>query len=287
MVRLDLGMLGRTMTNNTILVIGSTGKTGKRVADHLERRGIAVRRGSRSSDTPFDWEDRQTWAPAMAGVDKVYITYYPDLAVPGSVDAVRGLTELAKEAGVRHVVLLSGRNETGAERAEDVVKASGLSWTIVRCAFFSQNFDEGAWLDEVLAGAVSLPVDDAQEPFVDVDNIADVVVAALTDDRHVGRLYELTGPRLLSFGDAVAEIGKAAGRDIAFVSVPIDEYTAMLSEHGLPQDFIWLLNHLFTDVLGSKAQLADGVQRALGREPKDFADYARDAAATGVWTSQG
>ena len=287
MVRLDLGLLGRTMTNNTILVIGSTGKTGKRVADQLERRGIAVRRGSRSSDTPFDWEDRQTWAPAMAGVDKIYITYYPDLAVPGSVDAVRGLTELAKEAGVRHVVLLSGRNEAEAERAEDVVKASGLSWTIVRCAFFSQNFDEGAWLDEVLAGAVSLPVDDAQEPFVDVDDIADVVVAALTDDRHVGRLYELTGPRLLSFGDAVAEIGKAAGRDIAFVSVPIDEYTAMLSEHGLPQDFIWLLNHLFTDVLGSKAQLADGVQRALGREPKDFADYAREAAATGVWTSRG
>ena len=275
------------MTNNTILVIGSTGKTGKRVVDQLERRGFAVRHGSRSSDTPFDWEDRQTWAPAMAGVDKVYITYYPDLAVPGSVDAVRGLTDMAKEAGVRHVVLLSGRNETEAERAEDVVKASGLPWTIVRCAFFSQNFDEGAWLDEVLAGAVSLPVDDAQEPFVDAEDIADVVVAALTDDRHVGRLYELTGPRLLSFRDAVAEIGKAAGRDIAFASVPIDEYTAMLSEHGLPQDFIWLLNHLFTEVLGSKAQLADGVQRALGREPKDFADYAREAAATGVWTVRG
>jgi uncharacterized protein YbjT (DUF2867 family) len=275
------------MTNNTILVIGSTGKTGKRVADQLERRGIPVRHGSRSSDTPFDWEDRQTWAPALAGVEKVYITYYPDLAVPGSIDAIRGLTDLAKEADVRHVVLLSGRNETEAERAEDVVKASGLPWTIVRCAFFSQNFDEGAWLDEVLAGAVSLPVDDAQEPFVDADDIADVVVAALTDVRHVGRLYELTGPRLLSFRDAVAEIGKAAGRDIAFVSVPIDEYTAMLSEHGLPQDFIWLLNHLFTDVLGSKAQLADIVQRALGREPKDFADYAREAAATGVWTSRG
>jgi uncharacterized protein YbjT (DUF2867 family) len=275
------------MTNNTILVIGSTGKTGKRVADQLERLGIPVRHGSRSSDTPFDWEDRETWAPALAGVEKVFITYYPDLAVPGSVDAVRGLTDLAKEAGVRHVVLLSGRNETEAERAEEVVKASGLLWTIVRCAFFSQNFDEGAWLDEVLAGAVSLPVDDAHEPFVDVDDIADVVVAALTDDRHVDRLYELTGPRLLSFRDAVAEIGKAAGRDIAFVSVPIDEYTAMLSEHGLPQDFIWLLNHLFTDVLGSKAQLADGLQRALGREPKDFADYAREAAATGVWTSRG
>jgi uncharacterized protein YbjT (DUF2867 family) len=283
MVRLDLGLLSRTMTNNTILVIGSTGKTGKRVADQLEARGVPIRHGSRSADIPFDWDDPKTWAPALAGVDKVYLTYYPDLAVPGSVDAIRGLTEMAEDAGVRHIVLLSGRNEAEAEKAEDVVKASGLPWTIVRCAFFAQNFNEGAWLDEVLAGAVSLPVDDVQEPFVDVDDIADVVVAALTEDRHVGQLYELTGPRLLSFRDAVAEIGNAAGRDIAFVSVPIDQYTAMLTEYGLPQDFVWLLNHLFTEVLGSKAQLADGVQRALGREPKDFADYAREAAATGVW----
>jgi hypothetical protein len=131
---------------------------------------------------------------------------------------------------------------------------SGLEWTVVRCAFFAQNFNEGAWLDEVLAGAVSLPVDQVQEPFVDVDDIADVVVAALTDDRHVGQLYELTGPRLLGFRDAVAEIGAAAGRDISFVSMSIDDYAAMLTEYGLPQEFIWLLNHLFTDVLGSEAR---------------------------------
>ncbi|HJT96481.1 MAG TPA: NAD(P)H-binding protein [Mycobacterium sp.] len=271
-------------TTNTILVVGSTGKTGKRVADQLEARGIPVRHGSRSADIPFDWENTATWAPALAGVDKVYITYYPDLAVPGSVDAVRQLTEFATQAGVRRLVLLSGRNEVEAERAEDIVKACPLEWTIVRAAFFAQNFSEGAWLDEVLAGSVSLPVRDTHEPFVDADDIADVVVAALTEDRHVGQLYELTGPRLLSFGDAVAEVAAAAGRDIGFVSVPIDDYVAMLAEYGTPQDFIWLLNHLFTEVLGSKAQLADGVQRALGREPKDFADYARETAATGVWT---
>ena len=272
-------------TNNTILVIGSTGKTGKRVADQLEARGIPVRQGSRSADIPFDWEDPQTWAPALTGVDKVYVTYYPDLAVPGSVDAVRGLTERAIQAGVNRLVLLSGRNEVEAERAEDIVKACGLDWTIVRAAFFSQNFSEGAWLDEVLAGSVSLPVRDVQEPFVDADDIADVVVAALTEDRHIGQLYELTGPRLLSFGDAVAQVAAAAGRRISFVSVSIDDYVAMLAEYGLPQDFIWLLNHLFTEVLGSKAQVADGVPRALGREPKDFADYARETAATGVWAA--
>ena len=272
-------------TNNTILVIGSTGKTGKRVADQLEARGIPVRQGSRSADIPFDWEDPQTWAPALTGVDKVYVTYYPDLAVPGSVDAVRGLTERAIQAGVNRLVLLSGRNEVEAERAEDIIKACGLDWTIVRAAFFAQNFSEGAWLDEVLAGSVSLPVRDVQEPFVDADDIADVVVAALTEDRHIGQLYELTGPRLLSFGDAVAEVAAAAGRRISFVSVSIDDYVAMLAEYGLPQDFIWLLNHLFTEVLGSKAQVADGVPRALGREPKDFADYARETAATGVWAA--
>jgi len=272
-------------TNNTILVIGSTGKTGKRVADQLEARGIPVRHGSRTANIPFDWDNPQTWAPALAGVEKVYVTYYPDLAVPGSVEAIRKLAGIAKEAGVRRLVLLSGRNEVEAQRAEDVVRACGLDWTIVRCAFFSQNFDEGAWLDEVLAGRVSLPVRDVLEPFVDADDIADVVVAALTDDRHVGQLYEMTGPRLLSFEDAVAEIAAAAGRDITFVSVSIDDYVAMLKEYGLPDDFIWLLNHLFTEVLGSKAQLGDGVQRALGRQPRDFTDYAREAAATGVWTS--
>jgi uncharacterized protein YbjT (DUF2867 family) len=274
-----------TTTNNTILVIGSTGKTGKRVADQLEARCIPVRHGSRTANIPFDWDNPRTWAPALAGVEKVYITYYPDLAVPGSVEAIRKLTVLARSAGVRRLVLLSGRNEVEAERAEDVVRACGLDWTIVRCAFFSQNFDEGAWLEEVLAGRVSLPVRGVEEPFVDADDIADVVVAALTDDRHVGQLYELTGPRLLGFEDAVAEIAAAAGRDISFVSVSIDDYVAMLKEYGLPDDFIWLLNHLFTEVLGSKAQLGDGVQRALGRQPRDLTDYARDAAATGVWTS--
>jgi uncharacterized protein YbjT (DUF2867 family) len=269
--------------NDSILVIGSTGKTGQRVVDQLEARGIAVRHGSRTADIPFDWDNPQTWAPALADVDKVYITYYPDLAIPGSVDAIHELSDLAKEAGVRRLVLLSGRNEVEAQRAEDVVRACGLEWTIVQCAFFSQNFNEGAWLEEVLAGSVSLPVRDVQEPFVDADDIADVVVAALTDDRHVGQLYELTGPRLLSFEDAVAEVAAAAGRDIDFVSVSIDDYVAMLKEYGLPDDFIWLLNHLFTEVLGSKAQLADGVQRALGRQPRDFTDYAREAAATGVW----
>ncbi len=162
--------------------------------------------------------------------------------------------------------------------------ASGLKWTIVRASFFSQNFSEGAWLEEVLSGTVSLPVGDVVEPFIDTDDIADVAVAALTDDRHIGQTYEMTGPRLLSFGDAVGEIAKATGRDVTFASVPMNEFVATLKEAGLPDDFIWLLQYLFTEVLGRHPRLGDGVQRALGREPKDFADYTREVAATGVWT---
>ena len=271
-------------TTNTILVIGSTGKTGKRVADQLENRGIPVRHGSRSADIPFDWQDQQTWAPALAGVDKVYVTYSPDLAVPGSVDAIRALTKLADEAGVRRLVLLSGRNEVEAERAEDVVKASGLPWTIVRCAFFAQNFNEGAWLDEVLAGTVSLPVDDVAEPFVDVDDIAEVATAAFLDSRHVGEVYELTGPRLLTFGEAIAEIAQACGQAIDFVRVAPRDYTAALTRGGVPADFARLITYLFTELVeGRNAAVGDGVERALGRRPADFRDYARGCAARGVW----
>ena len=271
-------------TNTTILVIGSTGKTGKRVADQLEKRGIDVRHGSRSADIAFDWGNPQTWPAALAGVDKVYLTYYPDLAVPGSVDAVGKLTELARDAGVRRLVLLSGRNEGEAEKAERVVMASGLEWTVVRCAFFAQNFNEGAWLDEVLAGALSLPVDQVQEPFVDVDDIADVVVAALTDDRHVSELYEVTGPRLLTFADAVAALAREMGRDLRFVSVPMFQYAETLAQYQVPREVVDLLGYLFTTVLdGRNSSVADGVQRALGRAPRDFTDFARDyayAAAT-------
>lgn len=274
------------MDTNTILVIGSTGKTGRRVADRLSGRDLDVRHGSRSSTMPFDWDKPSTWAPALDGVTAAYVTYSPDLAAPGSVDAITELVELAGKAGVRRLVLLSGRGEEEAERAEDVVRASALEWTIVRATWFAQNFSEGNFLDDVLSGTVALPVGDVLEPFVDADDIADVAVAALTDDRHVGQTYELTGPRLLSFADAVTEIATATGRQLQFAQVPMDDYAIVLAEYRVPDEVIGLLRYLFTTVLdGRNATLADGVRHALGREPRDFADFARDAAATGVWNA--
>lgn len=275
--------LSRT-TQQPTLVLGGTGKTGRRVVERLVERGLPVRVGSRSAEPPFDWEDQGTWAAALQDVEAVYLSYYPDLAVPGAVDAVRALVDLAVELGVRKIVLLAGRGEDEAKHAEQVVRGSGVDWTILRSSWFAQNFSENYLLEPVLSGEVVLPVGDVGEPFIDADDIADVAVAALTEDGHAGQLYELTGPRLLSFAEAVAEIGVASGRDISFRQVTPEQYSAALVEEGVPDDFVWLLNYLFTTVLdGRNAGLADGVQRALGREPRDFADYARDAAASGVW----
>jgi uncharacterized protein YbjT (DUF2867 family) len=267
-----------------ILVLGGTGKSGRRVAERLRARNVPVRVGSRSAQPPFDWEDRTTWGPALDSVASAYVSYYPDLAVPDAVETVGAFAELAVSQGVPRLVLLAGRGEPEAEQTERAVAASGAELTIVRSTWFSQNFSEDYFLDYVLAGVVALPAGETPEPFVDADDIADVAVAALTDDRHIGELYELTGPRLLSFAEAVQEIAHAAGRDIRYVPVPLDAFASELAAHGAPRDVVELVRYLFSEVLdGRNAHLTDGVQRALGRQPRDFRDYARAAAATGVW----
>jgi uncharacterized protein YbjT (DUF2867 family) len=269
------------------LVIGGTGKTGRRVAERLEACGLPVRIGTRSADIPFDWNDPSTWAQALRGAGAVYITYFPDLAVEGAVEAVRALGEQALALGVRRQVLLSGRGEEEAQRAEQALQASGADWTIVRCSWFSQNFSENYLLEPIIAGEVVLPAGDVAEPFVDTEDIADVVVAALTEAGHGGKLYELTGPRLLTFDEAISEIAAATRREIRFTPVSLEGYGAILVQAGVPGDFVALLTYLFTEVLdGRNAYLADGVQQALGRPPRDFADYARATAATGVWSPQ-
>ena len=215
-----------------------------------------------------------------------YISYYPDLAVPGAVDVVGSFANLAVKEGVPRLVLLAGRGEEESERAEQAVRDSGADLTIVRSTWFMQNFSEDYMIEHVLAGAIALPAGDTPEPFVDADDIADVAVAALTDDKHVGQLYELTGPRLLTFAEAADEISNATGRDIRYVPVSLEEHAAVAAEQGVPADVIELLTYLFSEVLdGRNAHVTDGVQRALGREPRDFRDFARDAAATGVWNA--
>ena len=278
-----------TQEKEMTLVLGGTGKTGRRVAARLQARGLPVRIGSRSGEPPFDWEKPDTWATALDGVSAAYVSYYPDVAIPGAPEAVRAFTELAVQSGTRRLVLLSGRGEEEAQRAEQAVRevgdGAGVEWTIVRCAWFMQNFDEYFLLEPILSGKVALPSGDVPEPFVDADDIADVAVAALTEGGHAGEIYELTSPRLLTFEEAVGEIAKATGREIRFVPVSLEEFETVLAGEQVPAEIASFLTYLFGEVLdGRNAYLTDGVRRALGREPKDFTDYARDAAATGVWS---
>jgi uncharacterized protein YbjT (DUF2867 family) len=268
------------------LITGGTGKTGRRVASRLIDRGRPVRIGTRHADLPFDWDDERTWAPALAGVTAAYVTYYPDLAFPGAPDRVAAFADLAVAAGVEHLVLLSGRNEPEAQRGERLVMDAGAAWTIVRSSFFAQNFSEHFLAEDVLNGEIVFPAGTVAEPFIDVEDIAAVVAAAFTDPRHRGQLYEVTGPRLLTFAAVAAELSRATGRDIRYVPVSADEYAARLMAAGLPADDVAGLTELFTAVLdGRNASLADGVQRALGRPPRDFSTYARDAAAAGAWAA--
>jgi uncharacterized protein YbjT (DUF2867 family) len=270
---------------NQILVIGGTGKTGRKVVNQLEKQGHQVRVGSRSATPAFDWEDPGTWSPALEGMDKVYITFQPDLAVPGALDAIEGLTKKAAKAGVKKLVLLSGKGEREAELCEQVVMHSGLDYTIVRASWFMQNFSESFFLDPILAGQVALPKPEAKVPYVDTDDIAEVVVEALLDDTHNGKVYELTGPRLLTFEEVMKEISLATGRDIAFTPISLEEYIGFLKQADVPADYIWLIDYLFSNVLDAEGNnvVSPDVEKVLGRKPKDFTEYVLETQKTGVW----
>jgi uncharacterized protein YbjT (DUF2867 family) len=271
------------MATKPTLVIGGTGKVGRRVVERLTALGLPARIGARSGEPPFDWDDRSTWAPVLEGVGSAYVTHYWD-AIPGAAETLGSFAELAVDRGVQRLVLLSGRGEEEAERADRAVRESGAELTVLRSTWFAQNFSENYWSEQVQAGELALPAGDTPEPFVDADDIADVAVAALSDDRHIGEVYELTGPRLLTFAEAVREISRAVGREIRYEPISIEEFAAAAAEQGVPGDVIEMLTFIFGEVLdGRNAHVTDGVRRALGREPRDFSDYARDAAATGIW----
>lgn len=269
-----------------VLVLGGTGKTGRRVATRLKDRGVPVRIGSRSAVPAFDWNREAGWDACLDGVKAAYITLAPDLAVPGSTDLIQAFCDRATRHGVERLVLLSGRGESEAQACERIVLNAGVDATIVRASWFHQNFSEGAFIDMVLAGEIALPVGNVREPFIDADDIADVAAVALVEPGHAGEVYEVTGPRLMSFTEIAQELSAAAGRNIQFTSIPHDAFLNDVAASGAPKEVVWMMDYLFSTVLdGRNAHLTDGVQRALGREPKDFAVYAKEIANTGLWSA--
>lgn len=269
------------------LVLGGKGKTGSRVVAKLQQLGWPVYIGSRSGDRPFDWDDQSNWKNAIQGIEAVYVTYYPDLTVPGAIDAIRAFTKMAVDGGVKKLVLLSGRGEAEARECEKIVMAADIDWTVIRASWFCQNFSEGYILDPIVAGHVALPVPNVPEPFIDAEDIADVAVAAITQEGHNHKLYEVTGPRLLTFQEAIEIIGRETGRTIVYDQIPMDDYKAMLKEYAVPDDFILLITFLFTELLdGRNASITHDVEKVLGRPATDFVDFAKRTAATGLWDEQ-
>lgn len=274
------------MIKPPILIIGKNGKTGMRVNQRLQALGYATRPVSRSTTPSFDWNNPETWRTAIEGTTTAYVTYQPDLAIPGAESTIKEFVRIAAATGLKHIVLLSGRGEEGAVRAEEILKASGISWNIVRASWFCQNFSESFMLEGILAGELILPAGDTVEPFIDADDIADVVVAALNEPKHRNRLFEVTGPRALTFAQCIQEISDALGRPVKYTSVPVDGYINTLREEGAPEDLQWLLRELFTVVFdGRNCNVMPGVEEALGRPATDFKTYVQKTIESGVWNT--
>ncbi|WP_030173330.1 MULTISPECIES: NmrA family transcriptional regulator [Actinomycetes] len=277
-------MTTTTHSQRPVLVVGATGKTGRRVAGLLAGLGVPTRLASRSGATRFDWTDRTTWRPALDGAGAVYITYQPDLIVERSADDLRVFVEVARDANVDKLVLLSGRGEPEARVCEEIVLHSGMASTVLRCSWFAQNFSESFLADGVREGAVVLPVDAVREPFIDADDIADAAVTVLTRSGHDGRVYELTGPRLLTFAEATAHIAAAVNREIGYVTASLEDYRAGMAEAGVPDDYADMVISLFGTLFdGRNATTTDGVRELLGRAPTDFADFIEKSFAEGAW----
>lgn len=272
------------MFEHPILVIGSTGKVGSRVARRLTQSGQRVRAVSRSSELRFDWTEPGTWQAALSGVRTAFVSFYPDLAMPGAEAIIEQFTQRAKENGVEHLVLLSGRGERGAQLCESIMLGSGLRCSVVRCSWFFQNFTEGMLRQAVLDGTLALPAGEVKEPFVDVDDIAEVAVRALLS-QIPDAVYEVTGPRLMTFFEVAEELSRATGRPVTYVPLKADDFRAALTQTAGPE-----LAELFTAICsevfsGHNQWLGDGVKRALGREPRDFAEFCRSAVGSGAWAA--
>ncbi len=282
------------MSTDTTLVLGATGKTGRRVAARLRLHGVPVRAASRSSGTRFDWSDPAGWSGAISwdtalqGVAAIYV-------VPPSVPGpVHEFVARAEAAGVQRLVLLSGHgadtwgdSDFGRDMrsAEDAVRGSALDWTVLRSANFAQNFDEELWHAPLLAGELALPAGPVGEPFIDLEDVADVAAAVLTEPgRHAGRSYELTGPRSITFGEAVDLISRATGRPLLYKQISPAEYTAALVEQGVGEDDAHHVAEMFVLMeQGLIAGTTDALAGLLGRAPRTFEDYVLRTAVTGAW----
>lgn len=260
--------------NKSVLIIGKNGKTGNRVEHLLQAAGITTRGVSRNTSPVFDWKNQNTWNDAMKGCQSAYVSFQPDLAIPEAQEIIKNFIETAKQENLQHIVLLSGRGEKGAEKAEQQVIQSGLTWNILRASWFNQNFSEGFLQKDILNRHVALPSASIKEPFIDADDIAEVAVQCFKEPAWHNQLLELTGPELLTFESCISIISDITGQPIEFRSISTEQLITSLQRQGQPQEVLWLMKELFTEVMdGRNSYLTDDVQNVLRRPARRFSDY--------------
>ena len=260
-----LNAINTSLEDDTVLVLGATGKTGRRVTGLL---GSAARPASRSAATKFDWSAPDTWEPAVRGTTSVYVV------PPENPAQLNDFVGVAVKAGVTRLVLLSMRGAPDDDPFEAAVKGSGVEWTILRPTWFMQNFDEDIFAEPVRHGELAVPAGDGVHPFIDVVDIAEVAVVALTQPGHDGKTYDLSGPEALSFPEVLARISEVTGEPVRYVDIAPEEFTAALRGLGFSEEVADLITMLIVLIRkGEEAHVSDTVRRVLGREPRTFTDY--------------
>ena len=279
------------ISTSLTLVLGATGKTGSRVASRLRSRGLPVRTAARSgADAHFDWDDPETYAPALHGVQRVYLlgpVMRTDFA-----DQVSAFLNQAEAAGARHITYLSAYGidsappETAMRSVElDLLGRPGLTHAILRPAWFMQNFSE-TFLKPV-GGAIMVPAGDGAEAFVDAEDIAAVASATLADpEAHAGAQYALTGPEALTIAEAAKIISHVSGHVIDYTDIDRGVWVAAAVAGGVPADYGAVLRVLTETIAsGHGSRPGSDVEKATGAAPVSFADFARRAAA--AWAVAG
>lgn len=276
--------------SRTVLVLGATGKTGRRLTRRLADQGRTVRAASRASaEARFDWFSPDTFAPAVAGANAVYLV--PPAFVEDPTPVVGPFLSVAADAGVSQVVLLSSLGaafpgepeDSGRLRLERQVRDSGLDWTILRPSGFFQNFSEGFLLQGILqAGMIVSAAGSGAAALVDAEDIAAVAAAALSEPGHAGRTYAVTGPEALTFDRCAETISQASGRPVRHKAVTPEAFAGVLAGAGLPDDYVaMVLRDQAAIAAGDAAQLSGDVLRCTGRPPRSFESFTQ--AAVGAW----
>ncbi len=279
-----------------ILLTGVTGTIGREVARLLRAAGVPFRALVRSPEKAAslagpgvetvigDFEEPQTLAPALAGVDRLFLLSAFDLR---QVELKANVIAAARGAGVGQVVLASGSGAgldsplvTGrwSGETQKQIEDAGMAHTYLQPTFFMQNMLMFA--DSIARqGAFYLPLKDAAVSYVDARDIAAVAVRALTEPGHEGKAYPLTGPEALTCAAMAGILSRAAGKTVTYVNVSLEDAKEGMTQAGMPGELADALNELYALAAdGHAAAVVETVEAVTGRPARTFARFVEDHA---------